>query len=261
MKILALNGSFRKNGNTGRVIALLEKELQALAAESGEPLAFETIHLGHQELGLCYGCRVCFDRGEAFCPHQDDLAAIKARVLAADGIISASPVYVGDVSGIMKNWIDRMAHVCHRPELAGKSVLAVATTGSSATRHTLRTMQGAWLSWGAGLAGAAGYATGARMPREAIAERYGKDIRRQARRLYRAIQTRSYERPAFVSLMVFRIQQRSWSQASKETLDRQYWDAQGWTDPAREYFIPTRTARLTIAAARLVGDVLGRFVG
>lgn len=260
MRILALNGSFRKNGNTSHVLTLLEQELHSLAATSGEPFEFETIHLGHQELGLCRGCRVCFDRGEEFCPHKDDLAAIKAKVLAAEGIISASPVYVGDVSGIMKNWIDRMAHVCHRPELAGKSVLVVATTGSSSPRHTLHTMQGAWLSWGASLAGAAGYVTGAQISREAIAERYGKDIRRKAQRLYHAIQTRNYERPPFVALMIFRMQQRSRSQASEGTLDRQYWDAQGWTDPSREYYIPTRANRLTVAAARFVGDVFGRFV-
>ena len=48
---------------------------------------------------------------------------------AADGIIFASPVYVNDVSGIAKTWIDRLAYVCHRPAFAGKCAYLIATVG------------------------------------------------------------------------------------------------------------------------------------
>lgn len=74
---------------------------------------------------------------------------------AADAIILASPVYVDDVSGITKNWIDRLAHVCHRPEFYGKYAYLLSTTGASSTRHTLRTMN-APMYWGFTIIGRAG---------------------------------------------------------------------------------------------------------
>ena len=60
---------------------------------------------------------------------------------AADGILIASPVYMEDVSGIIKTWIDRLAHVSHRPEFAGKCAYLVATTARSRTNRTLETLR------------------------------------------------------------------------------------------------------------------------
>ena len=116
MKILALVGSYRKRGNTARIVAMIAEELQKLATTADEILEVETVYLAHQDIGLCRGCRVCFDQGEELCPLRDDLLAIKTRMEEADGFIIASPVYVHDVNGVVKNWIDRLAFVCHRPE-------------------------------------------------------------------------------------------------------------------------------------------------
>ena len=117
MKILTCVGSYRKNGNTARVVGLIEEQLQKVAAHNNEALEIETVYLGHHDIGICRGCRVCFDKGEEQCPLSDDLLAIKSKIKESDGIIIASPVYVNDVNGIVKNWIDRLAHVCHRPDL------------------------------------------------------------------------------------------------------------------------------------------------
>ncbi len=260
MNVVALVGSNRKKGNTAGVIHLVGERLGAEAARRGVPLTFEVIYLGEADIRPCRGCRVCFDRGEEKCPLKDDVLAIKARLHEADAIILASPVYVGDVSGVVKTWIDRMAHVCHRPEFAGKCVYLIATTGSSATRHTLRTMQGAWISWGAHLVGWAGFKLGARMAWDEIAARHGRQIDRAARRLFRAVHTGAGERPRFAALMVFRIQQISWSRAARDTVDYRYWRKQGWTDPRRTYFIPHQVGRVKVALARLVGGIMARIV-
>ncbi len=121
MKILACVGSYRKNGNTARVVDLIEGQLDAEAARQHEPLEMETVYLGHWDIGTCRGCRVCFDQGEERCPLKDDLLAIKTKMKEVDGIIIASPVYVNDVSGIVRNWLDRLAHVC-----PGRNLLACA---------------------------------------------------------------------------------------------------------------------------------------
>ena len=260
MNVLALVGSGRAGGNTATVVDLIGEKLRELAERSGESLTYEAVGLGRLEVRPCLGCRACFDRGEDACPLRDDLAGLRERIRAADAIVCASPVYVNGVSGLTKNVIDRLAHVCHRPEFAGKCVYLLATTGGSPTGGTIQTMQGAWLSWGAHLVGSLGLPTGARMKREEIAVRHGKKIERAARMLFAATRGRAWLRPSFVSLMMFRIQQRAWSGADPASVDFQYRRDQGWTDPRREFYIPHAASRVKVMLARFVGDVVSRFV-
>jgi multimeric flavodoxin WrbA len=114
MNILNSNSSYRKDGNTDRTTQLLQARLESTARDNHEPLVLDTLYLGHINIEPCWGCRTCFDKGEEFCPINDDMSEIKARMKAADALILAGPVYVDDVNGIMKNWIDPLAHVCHR---------------------------------------------------------------------------------------------------------------------------------------------------
>jgi len=262
MKILALVGSYRKNGNTAQVVDLIAEELQRAAARDCGALEIETLYLGHHDIRLCRGCRVCFDRGEEKCPLKDDLLAIKAKIIEADGLIVASPIYVDDVSGTMKNWIDRLAHVCHRPEFAGKCVTLVATTGGSPTGHAVRTLQTAMLSWGCYVVGEAGFKTGALMDRGEIQARYQGRIEKTAAQLYQAIRRAEFRKPSFYSLMVFKIQQlsRRRTNSPQDALDNVYWEEQGWTDPRREFYIDHDTSRAKVAFARLSGAVIARFV-
>ena len=159
MKILILLSSLRKQGNTDSVVDLLNENLKEEASLNNIPLEIEKICLGDYDIAPCRGCRVCFDRGERFCPIKDDLIEIKTKMNSADGVILASPVYVDDINGIMKNLIDRLAHVCHRPEFAGKSAFLVVTVGSSRTSHALRTLDTALRTWGFYIIGKAGFKT------------------------------------------------------------------------------------------------------
>jgi multimeric flavodoxin WrbA len=256
MKILNIIGSHRKNGNTVQIVRQIQDQLEALAASQGAPLEVETLYLGQKDLALCRGCRVCFDRGEEKCPLKDEFSEIKAKMKASDGWIVASPVYVGDVSGTMKNWIDRLAHVCHRPEFADKSVYLIATTGGSSTKHTIRTLQSALISWGAHLVGWKGFKMGARMAPAEVQRRYQAEAARIARKLFEAILSEKYKKPSFFSLMVFKTMQWHRSQYEPGSLDYQYWLDQGWTHPEREYFIQHQANRLTVLSARLVGTIL-----
>ena len=260
MRIIACVGSHRKKGNTARIVDAITAQLRAEAAGSGEPLEIETIYLGHHDIGLCRGCRVCFDRGEEHCPLKDDLLPIKARIQAADGLIVASPIYVDDVSGTLKNWIDRLAHVCHRPEFAGKCVYRVATTGGSPTGHAMRTMRTAMLSWGCYVVGQAGFKTGALMARDELEARYGPETARIARDLFQAIRQQRFTHPSFLSLMTFRIQQQAHRGGDGDSLDARYWRQSGWTEPGREFFIDHEANRLKVGSARLAGAVLSRFM-
>ena len=260
MKILACVGSYRKNGNTNRAVGMILDQLSELAAQNNDTVETEIVYLGHEEIRMCRGCRVCFDKGETYCPHKDGLQAIVGKMSEADGIVVATPVYVNDVNGIVKNWIDRLAYVCHRPEFAGKYAYLVATAGDGPTNHALRTLNKALLTWGFFIVGKVGLKTGAWMSEAEMKAHFRKKVDRSAKSFFEAIRKRKAYRPSFLSLMTFKIQQRYWQRATQDSIDHDYWRARGWTEPQREFYIQHETGRINVAVARLAGAVLGRFV-
>ncbi|PKO19192.1 MAG: hypothetical protein CVU39_01180 [Chloroflexi bacterium HGW-Chloroflexi-10] len=261
MKILVFVGSYRRNGNTDQVTGLIKEHLHKQAEQHRTPLEIETIYLGQQNLQFCRGCRICYDRGEEHCPVKDDLLAIKAKMQAADGILLASPVYVDDVSGITKNFIDRLCHVCHRPQFAGKVAYVVATTGGSRTGKTLETMTMALRTWGFHIAGQSGYKMGALMKRDKSRAQFDTRAAQAARQLFTAIHQHRYKQPSFFSLMMFKIQQMSWqTDGIPGTPDYHYWEQQGWFHSKRSFFIPHEAKWLKVALARFTGIVISKFV-
>ena len=260
MKIIAVVGSYRKKGNTARIVQMVAERLTAAAASVGQVVEFESVYPGHAQLHFCRGCRVCFDKGEEKCPLKDDLLMIKDKIKAADGVIFASPVYVNDVSGTMKNWIDRMAHVCHRPEFMGKCAYLLSTTGGSPTGHTLRTLGTAASSWGCHIVGQAGFKTGALMPQAELEDHYREKAGKIASKLYMAIRNKRFVWPGFLSLMTFRIQQWHYQKKAQDSLDYRYWNSQGWIDPRREFYTQHQASRIKVAFARLTGSLLARLM-
>jgi multimeric flavodoxin WrbA len=260
MKILICVGSYRKGGNTDHIVNLIQAHLQAEADRHQIPLELETLHLGHLAIAPCRGCRACFDRGEDKCPLKDDLLAVKRKMQQADGVLIASPVYVDDVSGITKNWVDRLAHVCHRPEFAGKCAYLVTTVGSSPTSHALGTLSLALSTWGFYIAGRAGFKMGALLPVEEAKSRYDAQANKIARQFFQAIHQRKFSHPSFRALMTFKIQQQFWQKAAHDQLDYRYWSEQGWLDPRRDFYQPHQASAVKVALARLTGGMIAKFV-
>lgn len=166
MKILFINSSARKQGNTQRILNLLQKNLQFMMKDSENLYIHDNIHIASQNVKICKGCRICFDKGEDKCPHQDDLLNILTQIHDSDVIVIGTPVYVDNVNGIMKNWIDRLAFICHRPELAEKMVYLISTVAGSPTFFSLYAMGSAFSTWGSHIIGKSGFKMGALMPIE-----------------------------------------------------------------------------------------------
>jgi multimeric flavodoxin WrbA len=260
MKIITLISSYRKNGNTARVAQILEEQIQSLSAPKNIRVDTETVYLGQADLKICRGCRVCFDQGEDKCPLQDDLLPIKAKVAQADVVILASPVYVEDVNGIMKNWIDRMAFHSHRPEFAGKAAFVLSTSGSGSTTHTLATMKNALRTWGFFIAGQATFQTGALMPKEEIAALYQGKIRRIAEKILGG-ETNSSLKPTLVSLLFFKVQQRYYlNMPAEDSIDYSYWKGKGWLEPSCHYYIKYQANPLKIFIARGLAWIIAKIV-
>lgn len=258
MKLLAIV-SGRPGGNTQTAAERIAKEAGALAQASGDDFSFEVVHLSAVNLAPCRGCRLCFEQGEEKCPCKDSLLAVRDRVAAADSVILASPVYVEDVSGVMKNFIDRFAFHCYRPAFAGKPALVLTTSGLGATTHARKTMAAALRLWGFSLSAIVNFRMGARMKPEEIESHHGDAIRASAKRLYTAWKSGAALRPSLYSLIVFTVQQHSWRrQITPSETSRSYWEQKGWLDPKCGYYIPHQR-KLAQGLARFAGHAIAKF--
>lgn len=107
MKVVAFNGSARKDGNTA---VLLKRVLGALEAEGIET---ELIQLAGQQIHGCTACRTCFETKNQTCViTSDKVNEYIGKMVEADGVILGSPTYFGMMSPEMKALIDRAGFVC-----------------------------------------------------------------------------------------------------------------------------------------------------
>ena len=247
---------------TARVIQLFEENFLQLSEKWNASIQVETVSLAQSNIQLCRGCRSCFDRGEEKCPLKDDVLQIHQKMLAADAFVIASPVYVEDVNGVMKNWIDRMAFNCHRPAFYGKTALLFSTSGMGSSNHTIRTMHAALTAWAATIADRMKFRLGAISDIDHIRSVYGELIRRQSEKLVRSLLDGSAQKPSFYSLIAFAVQQRYWlkNKDFQDTYDYAYWRKQNWLDKKCNYYSENKTGALRTAFARLTAHIVMVFL-
>lgn len=98
-KVLILSGSPRKNGNSD----ILCNEFMKGATESGNEV--EKIRVTEKKIGFCRACYAC--KGTGVCAIKDDMAEILQKMIDADVIVLASPVYFYSIDAQLKALIDR----------------------------------------------------------------------------------------------------------------------------------------------------------
>jgi multimeric flavodoxin WrbA len=107
MKVVAFNGSARKDGNTA---IMLNRALKALEEEKIET---ELVQLAGQKIQGCIACRACFETKNQRCIITDDkVNEYIQKMIEANGILLGSPTYFGMMSPEMKALIDRAGFVC-----------------------------------------------------------------------------------------------------------------------------------------------------
>ena len=141
-KVLVINGSPRK-GNTLALVKQIEAEMRNL----GE-VEFEYVHLADLGIELCRGCHACLTHGIEHCPINDDVPLVKRKMDEADAVTLAAPVYVMNTTGLMKNLIDRLCSICHRPEFFSKHALVACTTGGIGLSRGLNYLMEVTAIWG-----------------------------------------------------------------------------------------------------------------
>jgi len=130
--ILVLSSSPRRGGNSD----LLSDQFTAGAQEAGNQV--EKIFIKDRKINYCTGCGSCFN-GKS-CPQKDDMAEILEKMIAADTIVMATPVYFYTMSGQMKTLIDR---TCARyTEISNKEFYFIATAAVNSKPAMERTIEG-----------------------------------------------------------------------------------------------------------------------
>jgi multimeric flavodoxin WrbA len=135
MKIVIINGSPRKNGATGKILKAFGKCLE----EKGN-VEVRHVELADYGLQACTGCERCYRTG--ICHIDDRAEEINRAVAASDGVVIGSPTYVSNVSGLLKNYIDR-GHIVVEQALKDRYMFAVTTfeiAGGASVTGMLKTM-------------------------------------------------------------------------------------------------------------------------
>jgi Multimeric flavodoxin WrbA len=135
-KVVVLSASARKGGNS----EMLCDEFIAGAKESGNRV--EKIFLGNKIINYCIGCEFCTKNGGK-CIHNDDMGQILEKIIEADVIVMATPVYYYSMNGQMKTLIDRT--VAKNKEIRDKEfyfILAAANPNKEEMESVLKGFRG-----------------------------------------------------------------------------------------------------------------------
>jgi multimeric flavodoxin WrbA len=130
MKVVAFNGSARRDGNTAILVRRVLEELEK------EDIETELVQLAGERIRGCTACRGCVANKDGRCTIDDDVVnGCIEKMIEADGIILASPTYFADVSAEMKALIDRAGFVARANgglfrRKVGAAVVAVRRAGA-----------------------------------------------------------------------------------------------------------------------------------
>jgi multimeric flavodoxin WrbA len=137
MKVLGINGSPRKGGNTEAILEMVFAPLKEAGIET------EIIRIGGHAIHGCNACRSCFKNQNGRCVIETDmLNEVVATFGSIDGIVLGSPTYFSDVTPDMKAFMDRAGYVANAngaplKHKAGAAITAVRRGGAI---HCLDTM-------------------------------------------------------------------------------------------------------------------------
>jgi len=122
MQIVAVLGSpHGMKGSTGKVLEALASAARACGAD------VSVLSLAELRVGPCHACDACHKTGT--CPTRDDFGKVRDAMLAADGVVLASPNYIFSVTAQMKCLMDRWCGPLHLQAMEGKYGAALVTSG------------------------------------------------------------------------------------------------------------------------------------
>jgi multimeric flavodoxin WrbA len=251
-KVIAFVGAARK-GYTYQATREFLDQLEAL-----DSVETEVVRLSDYHLEPCRGCKVCFEKGEEFCPLNDDRDALLAKMTAADAVVFASPNYSFQVSGLMKLFLDRLGYACHRPQFHGKAFTSIVVQGFFGGDKILKylALMGAALGFDV-VTGSCSTALVPMTDKERL-ERNAA-LAKQAKRFSAQLARGGPHPPRLLEVILFRLGRNSVRIELDETkADYRYYAARGWFDS--DYFYPTRMGVVKRSVGRLADTYFSRSI-
>lgn len=235
MNIVVLMGSPRKK-DTYHICKLMEETISEQIQCN-----FEYLFLRDYNILECKGCDQCFTRGDERCPNKDDVEKIKGKLIAADGIIFAAPVYAHQIPGRLKTLCDRLAYLFHRQILVGKPAITITTTAGDGIKPVKGYLKMTAVGWGCSLVGESAIISpkffekdnyGAEKYLEKYRHKKEIELSKLAIKLLSAIQSDARPIPTFYDVFMFH-GLRSKIYSSQH--DYNYWASHGWIN-GRYYY-------------------------
>lgn len=143
IKIVGICGSPVKHGNTEAVLTAALTHLESLG-----DIGTELITLADKQFSGCTHCNWCVKKQSPgrFCQQQDDMDPLYEKLVEADGILLATPVHFGRLSGLLANMVDRLRAFVHGNLYGGRlrnkvgGALAVAFFRGGGIETTLQSL-------------------------------------------------------------------------------------------------------------------------
>lgn len=246
-KVTALVGAARK-GHTYKATREFLDQMEALGG-----VETELVLLSDYRIETCRGCKLCFSKGEEFCPLADDRDVLIAKIEGSDGVVFASPNYSFGVSGWMKVFLDRFGFLYHRPRFHGKTATNIVVQGIYGGGKIVKYLD--FAAWGLGFRKVKGTCHTAFEPM--TAKEQGKRdaaLGKQAARFHAQLSKPAYRAPSLVELTIFRLGRTAMKVELDETSrDWRYYQDKGWF--SSEYYYPTRLNPAKRAVGSLVDSV------
>jgi multimeric flavodoxin WrbA len=216
---------------------------------------FEYVFLSDYHLEFCRGCKACFIKGEEYCPLKDDRDILLEKIEHSDGVIFATPNYAFQVSARMKNFLDRLAFIDHRPRFFGKTCTAIVVQGFHGGGGILKYLYFAVETMGFHVSKGC-CATTLDPMTKLQKERLTQKVNKASARFYKEL-IRPTRAPSFFKLMLFRFGRTFVKSVDQNLRDYQYYKEKGWLEA--DYYYATSLGPIKRLAGNLF-DLLGRRV-
>lgn len=232
MKVTAFIGSGRKRHS----YIACEKFLQNLHSLGN--VEYELVRLSEYNIGICKGCRICFDKGEEHCPHKDDRDKLIGKINDSDGVIFASPNYSFQVSGLMKVFLDRLGFGFHRPSFFGKTFTSIVVQGIGKGENIVKYLD--FVGNGLGFNVIKGCCLKTLEPMtEKSQQKFDRSIEIQSKKFFAQLVKKEFPVPALWWLMIFRMARTSiYKMLDESCRDYTYFRDKGWFES--DYFYPVK---------------------
>jgi len=243
MKVTAFVGSARKKCTYNAAEQFLGN-LQLLGN-----IESEIVTLSDFLLGTCKGCKLCFEKGEEFCPLKDDRDILIEKMNNSDGIIFASPNYSFNVSGFMKIFLDRLGYIFHRPQFFGKACTSIVTQGFYGGKKIVEYFD--FIGMGLGYNVVTGsYLPGIEPLTEKDLNTIDKVIAKQSKKFYSTLIKKEFPSPTIFKLMIFRMSRTSINLLLDDnSKDYRYFKKNGWLES--DYYYPVKLNLLKKSTGRI----------